>query len=87
MEPTVTIVEREPEVLNEYDSIIKEQLSAAVIEKVSELVELGENVHYLPHHSVIRRDAETPGGGGVTPIHYLYGHVPANGVVILKLLV
>ena len=27
----------------------------------------------------------SPGGG--TPIHYLYGYVPANGVVILKLLV
>ena len=26
-----------------------------------------------------------PGGG--TPIHYLYGYVPPNGVVILKLLV
>ena len=27
-----------------------------------------------------------PGGGG-TPIHYLYGYVPPNGVVILKLLI
>ena len=27
----------------------------------------------------------TPGGGGGTPIHYLYGYVPPNGVVILKL--
>ena len=27
----------------------------------------------------------TPGGG--TPIHYLYGYVPPNGVVILKLLI
>ena len=27
-----------------------------------------------------------PGGGG-TPIHYLYGYVPPNGVAILKLLV
>ena len=26
-----------------------------------------------------------PGGG--TPIHYLYGYVPSNGVVILKLLI
>ena len=25
--------------------------------------------------------------GGGTPIHYLYGYVPPNGVVILKLLV
>ena len=27
-----------------------------------------------------------PGRGG-TPIHYLYGYVPPNGVVILKLLI
>ena len=26
-------------------------------------------------------------GGGGTPIHYLYGYVPPNGVVILKLLI
>ena len=30
-------------------------------------------------------DVETRGGG--TPIHYLYGYVPPNGVVILKLLI
>ena len=45
--------------MNEYDSIIKEQLSVGVIEKVSVLEEPGGNVHYLPHHAVIRRDAET----------------------------
>ena len=28
-----------------------------------------------------------PGGGGGTPIHYLYRYVPPNGVVILKLLI
>ena len=30
--------------------------------------------------------SETPGGEG-TPIHYLYGYVPPNGVVSLKLLI
>ena len=36
----------------------------------------------------IRITSDTcPGGGGGTPIHYLYGHVPPNGVVILKLLI
>ena len=29
----------------------------------------------------------SPGGGGGTPIHYLYRYVPSNGVVILKLLI
>ena len=32
------------------------------------------------------RPPNVPGGGG-TPIHYLYGYVPPNGVVILKLLI
>ena len=27
------------------------------------------------------------GGGEGTPIHYLYGYVPSNGIVILKLLI
>ena len=49
---------KEPEVLDEYDSIIKEQLNSGVIEKVAELEET-EKVHYLPHHAVIRKDAET----------------------------
>ena len=30
-----------------------------MIEKVSEFEEPGGNVHYLPHHAVIRSDAET----------------------------
>ena len=49
---------KEPEVLDEYDSIIKEQLNFGVTKKVAELEET-EKVHYLPHHAVIRRDAET----------------------------
>ena len=32
--------------------------------------------------------AVMPGvGGGGTPLHYLYGYVPPNGVVILKILI
>ena len=52
-------LKREPHVLNEYDSIIREQLSAGVIEKVSEFEETSDKVHYLPHHAVVRKDAET----------------------------
>ena len=51
-------LKRAPEVLKEYDSIIKEQLSSGVIEKVTELEEACK-VHYLPHQAVIRKDAET----------------------------
>lgn len=49
---------KEPEILEEYDSIIKEQLRSGVIEKVAELEGAGK-VHYLPHQAVIRKDAET----------------------------
>ncbi len=49
---------KEPDVLDEYDSIIREQLSSGVIEKVAKLEE-SDQVHYLPHQAVIRRDATT----------------------------
>ena len=32
----------------------------------------------------LRRTIPGVGGGGGIPIHYLYGYVPPNGVVILK---
>ena len=47
----------------------------------------------LVPHSLLLKRAETlvtqatPRGGESTPIHYLYGYVPPNGVVILKLLI
>ena len=51
-----------PDVLQEYDHIIQEQLAAGIMEKVQDQVpeeETKENVHYLLHHAVIRRDRET----------------------------
>ena len=51
-------LQKEPEVLHKYDSIIREQLSSGVIEKVMELEE-SDKVHYLPPQAVIRRDATT----------------------------
>lgn len=49
---------KEPEILEEYDSIVKEQLSSGFVEKVAELEGAGK-LHYLPHQAVIRKDAET----------------------------
>ena len=40
--------------------------------------------------SIILQRLQRGGGGGGgegTPIHYLYGYVPSNGIVILKLLI
>lgn len=49
---------KEPEMLREYDAIIKDQLKTGIVEKVCEL-EKADQVHYLPHQAVIRKDAKT----------------------------
>ena len=51
---------QEPQVLLEYDTVIRDQIERGIVEKVSEQAsgEVGR-VHYLPHHAVIRRDKET----------------------------
>lgn len=47
-------------ILQEYDSIIRKQLKLGMVEPVhdSDPGEVGD-VHYLPHHAVVRRDKET----------------------------
>ncbi|CAB4010769.1 Hypothetical predicted protein [Paramuricea clavata] len=51
-------LKKEPEVLREYDRVIKEQLELGIIEPVVEL-ERADKIHYLPHHAVVRKDAKT----------------------------
>ena len=53
-------LKEEPNVLLEYDAVIKEQIENGIVERVSEPEsrEVGR-VHYLPHHAVIRRDNDT----------------------------
>ena len=46
------------EILDTYDAIIKEQEEAGIIERVAEL-EPCEKIHYLEHHTVVRKDAKT----------------------------
>lgn len=46
-------------ILQEYDTLIKEQLKSGVVEEVKEEAAPTGAVHYLPHHAVIRRDKET----------------------------
>ena len=50
----------DPDVLREYDTIIKTQLQQGIVEPVvdSATADIPE-VHYLPHHAVIRRDKTT----------------------------
>jgi hypothetical protein len=50
---------RDPEVLKEYDAVIKDQLKRRIVEIVDkkDVGEMGK-VHYMPHHVVIRRDKQ-----------------------------
>ena len=49
-----------PDLLNEYDAIIKLQEEQGIIERVmpTEENEAGKT-HYLPHHPVVRKDKTT----------------------------
>ena len=51
---------KEPQVLLEYDAVIRDQIEKGIVEEVHQPTsgEAGK-VHYLPHHAVIRRDKET----------------------------
>ena len=51
-------LKRSPEVLKEYDTVIKNQLSSGIIEIASK-PNPSSQVHYLPHHPVIRSDRDT----------------------------
>ena len=55
---TFTRLKRNPELLNQYDNIFKEQLKTGIIEEVNEEGVVGET-HYIPHHPVIRNDKTT----------------------------
>ena len=50
----------QPEILEQYDQVIKEQLESGVVEEVrqDQVLEPG-NVHYLPHRGVVRLDRDT----------------------------
>ena len=58
-------LKREPELLKEYDRIIKEQAEQGIIEQVTSL-EKADKVRYLPHQAIIRKDAVT------TKVHIVY---------------
>ena len=47
-----------PDILKTYDAIIKKQEENGVIERVAKL-DAADNVHYLPHHTVVCKDAKT----------------------------
>ena len=48
-----------PDVLQEYNEIIREQLDRGIIEIIDDLKNDSGHIHYLPHHPVIRQDKQT----------------------------
>ena len=55
---TFTRLKHNPELLNQYDNIFKEQLKTGIIEEVNEKGVIGET-HCIPHHLVTRNDKTT----------------------------
>ena len=51
-------LKQNPEILKEYDSIIRTQLQNGIVEVVKEDGDAGV-IHHLPHHAVVRQDKDT----------------------------
>ena len=52
-------LKQDPKLLEEYDSIFKEQLKNGIIEYVPENQLISEKTHFLCHHAVVRKDHDT----------------------------
>ena len=49
-----------PELLHEYDTVIRDKLRRGIVEVVTDHAHPTEGrLHYLPHHAVIRQDKQT----------------------------
>uniref|UniRef100_A0A1X7TJM6 Uncharacterized protein n=2 Tax=Amphimedon queenslandica TaxID=400682 RepID=A0A1X7TJM6_AMPQE len=60
-------LERDPDLLFRYDSVIREQISLGIVVPVIEPERAASNhVHYLPHHAVIKHNKEA------TKLHIVY---------------
>ena len=53
-------LKQNPNILNQYDSVIRDQLNRGIVEMVDQPERKPANqTHYLPHHAVIREDKTT----------------------------
>ena len=52
---------KKPDVMREYDGVIREQIEQGIVEVVDDqtTLETCHPVHYIPHHAVIRKDKST----------------------------
>ena len=53
-------LQQEPSLLQRYDTVIKEQLKEGIVKAVQDpWTSIGEKVHYMSHHGVVRDDKQT----------------------------
>ena len=52
-------LKQDPAILREYNSIIQDQLRRGIVEMVEPVADSPHQIHYLPHHAVVRCDKET----------------------------
>ena len=58
---------KEPDVLKEYDNVIRDQIERGIVEVVDRETRPESNcIHYIPHHAIVRRDKST------TRLHVIY---------------
>jgi hypothetical protein len=50
---------QDPDLLRAYDDVIREQLKSGIVERVHEKGDVPTQVHYLPHHPVVKKDKTT----------------------------
>ena len=51
-------LKNKPDVLREYDKIIRDQEKEGIVEKIGNEESTVKRIHYLPHQAVIQKDAE-----------------------------
>jgi hypothetical protein len=52
-------LKQSPAILQQYDSVIRDQVKEGVVEPVPEVTTASNLCHYLPHHAVVRSDKAT----------------------------
>ena len=52
-------LKEDPELLQRYDAVIKDQLQKRVIETLVNDSEEGNRIHYIPHHAIITPEKDT----------------------------
>ena len=71
----LTRLRQSPDILQQYGTVIKDQLKRGIVEVVDERKPQNNLVHYLPHHPVVREDKST------TKLRIVYNaSVKSNGL-------